>query len=468
MVKHAAMTGHRAPYVPGLGLPRPAHRAEGRQGARQEEAGDGPGRLPPGLPRLRREVGGHPARRVQAPRRPRPLGEALPHHGLRLRGPGGPGAGEVRRGRGALQGEEARLLVHPRRHRAGRGRGRVRRAHLAVDLRGGEGHGRPGPAPRGRAGEGPRAGHLDHHPLDPPGEPRHRRRRGLRVPRLRPRRPHGDRGQGAAPRLPRRRRPGRAEAEGRRRGHRGRGGGPGGGAGPPRARPRPPLRRRPGGRDLPAPVHRPGERGLRRRPRHRRGGHRPRPHRPGPRPGGLPARPRRGPRHLQPRRRPRPLRRRPPRGDRLPPGRARLGRQPEDHRPARGEGRAALGQGPLGHPQLPPLLALLQPGHLPGHLPVVHLHGDERPPGEGPRRDRPGQLGPRLGQEPDPGHGREPPGLVHLPAARLGRAHPRPLLRGLRDPPRRRRAHEHASPTPSRRAAPTCGSSGRWKSSSAR
>ena len=38
------------------------------------------------------------------------------------------------------------------------------------------------------------------------------------------------------------------------------------------------------------------------------------------------------------------------------------------------------------HPFLSALLALQEPGHLPGHRPVVHLHGHERPAGARPSR----------------------------------------------------------------------------------
>ena len=56
VVKSHNMLGFDAPYIPGLGLPRPANRAEGRPRARPEEEADEHGRLPPRLPGLRREV----------------------------------------------------------------------------------------------------------------------------------------------------------------------------------------------------------------------------------------------------------------------------------------------------------------------------------------------------------------------------------------------------------------------------
>ena len=88
VVRSRTMMGFDAPYVPGLGLPRPADRAAGGQEARLEEAGDGRGRDPPGLPRVRRRssstssarsssgsasaaTGSRPYRRWPSPTRPR-------------------------------------------------------------------------------------------------------------------------------------------------------------------------------------------------------------------------------------------------------------------------------------------------------------------------------------------------------------------------------------------------------------
>ena len=46
IVRSRSMAGKDAPYRPGLGLPRPADRAQGRQGPRREEARDVAGRVP--------------------------------------------------------------------------------------------------------------------------------------------------------------------------------------------------------------------------------------------------------------------------------------------------------------------------------------------------------------------------------------------------------------------------------------
>ena len=93
-----------------------------------------------------------------------------------------------------------------------------------------------------------------------------------------------------------------------------------------------------------------------------------------------------------------------------------------------------------GHrPLLPPLLALQEAHHLPGHPPVVLLGGLLQ--GRGLRRLRRRALGARLGHRPDevhdPGAGR----LVHQPPAPLGPAHPRVLLRRLRQACLHRRDH---------------------------
>ena len=87
---------------------------------------------------------------------------------------------------------------------------------------------------------------------------------------------------------------------------------------------------------------------------------------------------------------------------------------------------------PGNHPQLPPLLALQAAHHLPGHGAVVHLHGGQRPPGQGPGGHRPGHLDSPLGPGAHLPDGGAPPGLVHLPPAGLGRAHRGLSLPGVR------------------------------------
>ncbi len=140
--------GLRRALPAGLGLPRPAHRTEGRPRTRPEEARDVHRRLPPRLPQVRREVRRHPARGLQAPRHHRQVGRPLPDDGLPLPGSHRARPGRVCRRRHGLQGQEAGALVHPLPHRPGRSRGRVRAARLAV------GHRRV-PAERGQ----PRRGH---------------------------------------------------------------------------------------------------------------------------------------------------------------------------------------------------------------------------------------------------------------------------------------------------------------------
>ena len=87
VVKSRSMAGFDAPYVPGLRLPRPADRAEGRPRARAEEARDVAGRLPPRLPRVRGALHRRDDRGVPAPRRLRRLGTSLPDDELQV--PGG-------------------------------------------------------------------------------------------------------------------------------------------------------------------------------------------------------------------------------------------------------------------------------------------------------------------------------------------------------------------------------------------
>ena len=117
--------------MPRLRLSRPADRAEGRPRAGPEEARDVARRLPPRVPRVRRAIHRRAARRLQAARRPRRLGAALPDDGPRLSGGDRARPRPFCRARPRLQGQEAGLLVPPRPHGARRGRGRVRQPHLA-------------------------------------------------------------------------------------------------------------------------------------------------------------------------------------------------------------------------------------------------------------------------------------------------------------------------------------------------
>ena len=110
-----------------------------------------------------------------------------------------PRARQVRRAGHGLQGQEAGALVHALPHRAGRSRGRVRAAHLAVDLRRVPAERRQPPELATRPavaapGYRPRVvglrPDLDDHAVDHPVEPGDRVPSGLSVRRLRRRR-HG-------------------------------------------------------------------------------------------------------------------------------------------------------------------------------------------------------------------------------------------------------------------------------------
>ncbi len=83
------------------------------------------------------------------------------------------------------------------------------------------------------------------------------------------------------------------------------------------------------------------------------------------------------------------------------------------------------------HPLLSALLAVQEPDHLPRHGAVVHLHGPERSAPARPRRDRQSAVGAGLGPRPHLRHDREPPRLGHLPAAFVGRADHRSVLRAV-------------------------------------
>ncbi len=124
----------------GLGLPRAADRAPGRQGARARQARhrraqrDGSSREAQEMPRVRAALHRHPARRVQAPGRVRRLGQPVHDDGPRVPGGHRTRVRALRRPRARLQGAQARPLVHALPDRARAGRGRVRRPADAVGL----------------------------------------------------------------------------------------------------------------------------------------------------------------------------------------------------------------------------------------------------------------------------------------------------------------------------------------------
>ena len=136
VVRSRSMMGFDAPYVPGWdchGLPIELKLLKEL----------GPKKKDMSVADLRRAcrayadaVRRHAARAVQAAGRHGRLGRPVPDDGLPVPGGDRARARPVRRTGHGLQGQEARPLVHPLPHGAGRGRGRVRAAHVAVDLRG--------------------------------------------------------------------------------------------------------------------------------------------------------------------------------------------------------------------------------------------------------------------------------------------------------------------------------------------
>ena len=121
-----------------LGLPRPADRAAGRQGPGPKKKRDVAGRVPPGLPRVRREV----RRRSSATSSSGSASWASGTTPYLTMAPGYQATivrqlADVRREGARLQGQEVGPLVHLVPHGAGRGRGRVRRAPRSpsIDVR---------------------------------------------------------------------------------------------------------------------------------------------------------------------------------------------------------------------------------------------------------------------------------------------------------------------------------------------
>ena len=365
------------------------------------------------------------------------------------------------RARAHLPRQEAGALVPRAPHRAGRGRGRVRGPHLAVDLRAvpAGGRSRQGrPAAQGEAG-GVR--HLDDDALDAAGEPRDRRQPGARATSR-------CRSRATARRVPGRRRRAAPRASWRRAGI----DAPDGDAGSAisraglrsarrhalraaRSRGSTPTQRR----RLPAVV---------RAPRDARGRHRPGAHR---------ARARRRRLHRRARasacrstRRSTTTGASPPTSSTVGRPCARVRRQPEDRRSSSPTRGLLLNKpGRDGPPPVPALLALQEPDHLPRHPAVVRALGDGRATR---RRCATAALAeiaqdavdPGLGREPHPRHDRGAPRLVPVAPARLGRADPGVSLQRLREGSARRRRLWSTWPRSSRAKARTPGSRGRRRS----
>ena len=336
----------------GLGLPRPPHRAAGRPEPRPEEEGHVGGRLPPGLPRVRREVRADPARGVRAPGRAGRVGGPVPHHGSRATRPRSCGSSPASwrrasstRPRSPSTGASPTARRWPRPRSSTTSSTPARRSTCASPLpESGAGQAR-GTSLRLWAERVGLGGHLDNDALDAARQPRPGlpSGRGLRVlSRLTARRTSWwwRRRWRSAPS----KRWGLALGASPRRGQ-GRG-----------------VRRRP----LPPSLDRPRLPGRARRLRHPRHRHRRRAHRPRPRLGRLPHRRALRPRHLLPGGRGGPL---PARGGALR-GQEGLRRQPRGRGLPAGQGRAPRER--QGDALLPDLLALQEPDHLPRHRAVVH------------------------------------------------------------------------------------------------
>ena len=183
---------------------------------------------------------------------------------------------------------------------------------------------------------------------------------------------------------------------------------------PPRGSREPPVSRR-------ARLHRRRDRG--------------RAHRSGPRSRGLRGRPGGGSRDLQSGRS----------GRRVPAGHAglcgnpRLGREPAHRGGSRGA--RSLDRARRSRALLSPLLAVQEPGHLPGDRSVVPVARSREPARPGARGDRQGPLDPAVDRQSHLDHGRAAARLVPLPAAGLGGGDPGGLLPAMRGAASRRGTH---------------------------
>ena len=109
-------------------------------------------------------------------------------------------------------------------------------------------------------------------------------------------------------------------------------------------------------------------------------------------------------------------------------------------------------------PQLPAQLALQGAVDLPRHGAVVHPDGGRRPPArQGAGRDRRHPLGAGARPQPHPRHDRDPPRLVRLAPARLGRADRGVRAQGDRRGAARPRGGRADGAARSRRRVPTRG-----------
>ena len=154
IVKARTMAGFDAPLHPGVGLSRPPHRATGGPGARPTQARDERHRVPAGMPCVCRSLRRSHANGFQAAGHTRAMGDAVSHDELRLPGRHRAGARGARVEGHGLQGPEAGALVYPMPDGAGRGRGRVRAAHVTIHRCGVRAEGR---RPAGARAGGPRA-----------------------------------------------------------------------------------------------------------------------------------------------------------------------------------------------------------------------------------------------------------------------------------------------------------------------
>ena len=145
----------------GRKLPR-ARQAEARSNQRR-----GSGRIPPGMPRVRRALDQGAERGISASRSCRRLGASLHHHGFLRRGTDRARADEVRRQRHALSRVKAGDVVGRGKDRARRGRDRIRglcQRHRVGEVSGRGNGGRSGPGCERFARRLDRD--LDHDPLD--------------------------------------------------------------------------------------------------------------------------------------------------------------------------------------------------------------------------------------------------------------------------------------------------------------
>ncbi len=178
VVKYRNMTGQLCDLRARLGLPRPAHRAGGREAAaatRRSTSARSRATSSWRSAASTRSSSSTSSATSSSARRVRPLERAVQDADLRLRGPGDPRAGDVRRARLRSTAGRSRCTgASPTAPRSPRPRSSTRTTRRPRSTWPSTRRATFGEVRRSSQGKKVRVRHLDHHALDAAGEPRDR------------------------------------------------------------------------------------------------------------------------------------------------------------------------------------------------------------------------------------------------------------------------------------------------------